>query len=218
MGRIARSLARVALAVPFAGSLAAEPITFRFEGMGDATLDGVPHPGAHYIIILEADTANVTPRVYGYDVFGPASFEITGVASGTFTLPTRVFNNTIVAIAGFSGTQGDMLDFADPLLSTYALNSALGPIHASPPYPGTFSGVATSVGTLSLQAFDLSFTASLAPCYADCNGDGALDLSDFGCFQTRFSLADPYADCNGDQVLNLSDFGCFQTKFALGCP
>jgi hypothetical protein len=27
-----------------------------------------------------------------------------------------------------------------------------------------------------------------------------------------------YADCNGDTVLNLSDFGCFQTKFALGCP
>jgi hypothetical protein len=26
-----------------------------------------------------------------------------------------------------------------------------------------------------------------------------------------------YADCNGDGVLNLADFGCFQTKFALGC-
>jgi hypothetical protein len=27
-----------------------------------------------------------------------------------------------------------------------------------------------------------------------------------------------YPDCNGDGQLNLSDFGCFQTKFALGCP
>ena len=27
-----------------------------------------------------------------------------------------------------------------------------------------------------------------------------------------------YADCNGDGQLNLADFGCFQTKFALGCP
>jgi hypothetical protein len=58
----------------------------------------------------------------------------------------------------------------------------------------------------------------VSPCYPDCNGDGALNLSDFGCFQTKFALADPYADCNGDVVLNLSDFGCFQTKYALGCP
>jgi hypothetical protein len=31
-------------------------------------------------------------------------------------------------------------------------------------------------------------------------------------------VASCYADCNSDGVLNLSDFGCFQTKFALGCP
>ena len=55
-------------------------------------------------------------------------------------------------------------------------------------------------------------------CYADCNRDGSLNLSDFGCFTTRFALGEPYADCNGDGVRNLSDFGCFTTKFALGCP
>ena len=55
-------------------------------------------------------------------------------------------------------------------------------------------------------------------CYPDCNGDQQLNLSDFGCFTTKFALGDPYADCNGDAVLNLSDFGCFTTKFALGCP
>jgi hypothetical protein len=55
-------------------------------------------------------------------------------------------------------------------------------------------------------------------CYPDCNQDGVLNLTDFGCFQTAFALGNPYADCNGDGVQNLSDFGCFQTKFALGCP
>jgi hypothetical protein len=55
-------------------------------------------------------------------------------------------------------------------------------------------------------------------CEADCNRDGSLTLSDFGCFQTKFALGDPAADCNKDTYLNLSDFGCFQTKFALGCP
>ena len=27
-----------------------------------------------------------------------------------------------------------------------------------------------------------------------------------------------YPDCNLDGALNLADFGCFQTAFALGCP
>jgi hypothetical protein len=55
-------------------------------------------------------------------------------------------------------------------------------------------------------------------CYPDCDGDDALTLADFGCFQTKFALGDPYADCNGDLVLNLADFGCSQTAFAVGCP
>ena len=57
-----------------------------------------------------------------------------------------------------------------------------------------------------------------AECLPDCNGDGNLNLGDFGCFQTKFALADPYADCNADGSLNIADFGCFSTKFALGCP
>ncbi|MCC6661706.1 MAG: hypothetical protein IT437_12565 [Phycisphaerales bacterium] len=57
-----------------------------------------------------------------------------------------------------------------------------------------------------------------AGCYPDCNADGALNLADFGCFQTKFATGGPYADCNGDGALNLADFGCFQTRFALGCP
>ena len=55
-------------------------------------------------------------------------------------------------------------------------------------------------------------------CYADCNEDGALTVSDFGCFQTRFVAGDPYADCNGDGQFTVPDFGCFQTLFVVGCP
>ncbi len=55
-------------------------------------------------------------------------------------------------------------------------------------------------------------------CYPDCNGDSALTISDFGCFQTAFVAQDPYADCNGDLVFAISDFGCFQTRFVQGCP
>mgnify|MGYP001597431950 CR=1 FL=1 len=54
-------------------------------------------------------------------------------------------------------------------------------------------------------------------CYPDANGDGLLNIADFGAFQTKFAIGNWYADCNGDQILNLADFGCFMTKFALGC-
>ena len=64
----------------------------------------------------------------------------------------------------------------------------------------------------------LAYTCESLGCYPDCNGDGSLNLSDFGCFTTKFALGEAYADCNGDGVRNLSDFGCFTTKFALGCP
>jgi hypothetical protein len=55
-------------------------------------------------------------------------------------------------------------------------------------------------------------------CYADCNGDGALDFFDFLCFQNAFLAGDPYADCNADGVLDFFDFLCFQNEFLAGCP
>ncbi|MCC6660847.1 MAG: EF-hand domain-containing protein [Phycisphaerales bacterium] len=76
----------------------------------------------------------------------------------------------------------------------------------------------TDQNDIYAQNVNADGTLGAASCYPDCNGDGALNLSDFGCFQTKFALGDPYADCNGDGVLNLADFGCFTTKFALGCP
>jgi hypothetical protein len=55
-------------------------------------------------------------------------------------------------------------------------------------------------------------------CPADINGDHALNLADFGAFQTAFALARPIGDFNCDGTMNLADFGAFQTAYALGCP
>ena len=57
-----------------------------------------------------------------------------------------------------------------------------------------------------------------APCYADCDGSGALDIFDFLCFQNAFSTGDFYADCDDDGQLNIFDFLCFQNAFVTGCP
>jgi hypothetical protein len=74
------------------------------------------------------------------------------------------------------------------------------------PYPTSQNGGAAWLGPVT------------PTCYADCNQDGVLNLSDYGCHQTIWALGQPWADCNTDGVLNLSDFGCFQTRYALGCP
>ena len=55
-------------------------------------------------------------------------------------------------------------------------------------------------------------------CYADCNGDGSLNILDFVCYQGTFQAGDPGADCNGDGSLNILDFVCFQSEFQAGCP
>lgn len=54
-------------------------------------------------------------------------------------------------------------------------------------------------------------------CYADCNGDGALDLFDFLCFQNAFVGGLGYADCDSNGVRDFFDFLCFQNAFVIGC-
>jgi hypothetical protein len=54
-------------------------------------------------------------------------------------------------------------------------------------------------------------------CYADCNGDGAVNIFDFLCFQGLVTTGDPAADCNGDGSVNIFDFLCFQGAVTEGC-
>ncbi|MFG0283561.1 MAG: hypothetical protein ACF8R7_03995 [Phycisphaerales bacterium JB039] len=55
-------------------------------------------------------------------------------------------------------------------------------------------------------------------CYADCDGDSALTVFDFLCFQNQFAAGDPAADCDGDGSLTFFDFLCVQNACAAGCP
>ena len=57
-----------------------------------------------------------------------------------------------------------------------------------------------------------------AVCAADCNGDGALNILDFVCFQGKWQGQDEAGDCNGDGAYNILDFVCFQGLFVAGCP
>jgi hypothetical protein len=56
-----------------------------------------------------------------------------------------------------------------------------------------------------------------AGCYADCNGDGSVNIFDFLCFQGLVTTGSPEADCNGDGSVNIFDFLCFQGAVTQGC-
>jgi probable HAF family extracellular repeat protein len=70
------------------------------------------------------------------------------------------------------------------------------------------------------EAYIARLNGSPIPCYADCDGNGTLDLFDFLCFVNEFNAGDASADCEPcDQpgVLDLFDFLCFVNKFNAGC-
>jgi hypothetical protein len=56
-----------------------------------------------------------------------------------------------------------------------------------------------------------------AGCFADCDGNGQLNILDFVCYQGLFQSGDPGADCDGNGALNILDFVCFQAEFVAGC-
>lgn len=57
-----------------------------------------------------------------------------------------------------------------------------------------------------------------APCPADLDGNGMLDLDDVGLFAAAFTSGNLAADLSGDGVLNLDDVNSFAAIFAAGCP
>ncbi|MEX2219364.1 MAG: GC-type dockerin domain-anchored protein [Phycisphaerales bacterium] len=87
-------------------------------------------------------------------------------------------------------------------------------------YVGGFYATAGGLATPNLARW-----AACAPdCYPNCDGSTqapVLNVSDFGCFLTRYAAGEPYANCDGSTqppVLNVQDFGCFLTRYAAGCP
>ena len=71
------------------------------------------------------------------------------------------------------------------------------------------TGIGEVTGTFTFE--------DTASCYADFDGDGALNIFDFLAFQNAFASGDAAADCDGDGALTLFDFLCFQNAFAGGC-
>ena len=178
---------------------------YRFDSNTPDT-DPFPNFGAYTGAIQDA-----LVDLDGFFQFGAAPGDISilnnGFAGDTYS--ARVENATTFVQVNLGDLQGSVFgdDHLPAVISLQPFELRQVIVHGE--IGPVFWEVTGNVKTLEVAFID---------CYPDCNGDGALNLSDFGCFTTKFALGDPYADCNGDATLNLADFGCFTTKFALGCP
>ena len=156
----------------------------------------------------------VLPGAGGPGVFGPelVSTAASGVNSAGQVVgnsfPGSVTPGPFLWQGGVMTNLNDLLDAAS-VAAGWVITEA-GDINEQ----GQIAGTARSSAG-AIRAVLLSPETS---CYADCSGDGALTVADFGCFQTKFVLGDPYADCTGEGTLTVADFGCFQTSFVTGCP
>jgi hypothetical protein len=84
---------------------------------------------------------------------------------------------------------------------------------------GTISliGSASNTDLGRLEAV-LITSSVLAPCPADLDGNGTLDLADINIFVSAFVAGGSAADLNNDSVLDLEDIGTFVGVFVAGCP
>ncbi|MCA9277691.1 MAG: hypothetical protein H6815_02780 [Phycisphaeraceae bacterium] len=57
-----------------------------------------------------------------------------------------------------------------------------------------------------------------APCFADCDGNGTLNIFDYICFGNAYASGLMWADCDGNGALNIFDYICFGNEYAAGCP
>lgn len=175
------------------------------------------------------------PATFSYELeqFLEISSTFTGLNSAT---PFRI---TRLEIAGSSAVSTGTI-FAGNVLQTAAHDMSTAGLSTSD--PRTLGGLVLSANLVydtngdgqfipdddpfNMTPSDEAYRAVMfigpktagAFCAPDVNRDGALNLADFGAFQTLFALGDRRADTNCDGVLNLADFGAYQTSFALGCP
>ncbi|MEQ8843655.1 MAG: GC-type dockerin domain-anchored protein [Phycisphaerales bacterium] len=103
----------------------------------------------------------------------------------------------------------------------YRFNDKYSAVEAGSPNLG--SGGLSEFGTEGLEAIYEMDTVRGGPidggtaCRADCDGDGALSIFDFLCFQNLFDAGDLRADFDHDGALTLFDFLAFQNAFDAGC-
>lgn len=152
----------------------AAPITYTFHGILSGALGDSQFTEAPFTITATGDTASIVQSGPQFSLdTDSATFSITGVGSGTFTIPTRVFDARGVVLnsqgpidilaVGRAGLFGDpLMVFTNPAFATYDLSTPLGPLLVGNAV--AVGAIPTSMGTLNIgNASNVTFTAALLP-------------------------------------------------------
>jgi hypothetical protein len=79
------------------------------------------------------------------------------------------------------------------------------------------TGNGANDGDYVVGQIDISYCTG-GSCFADCDGNGLLNILDFVCFQAEWQNQTGAGDCDGNGLYNILDFVCFQGEFVKGCP
>jgi hypothetical protein len=147
------SLARTLLFVA-ASAIAANAtiITYTESVTTSGTLDGTAFTNKLVTLTLTGDTASISGGPSIFVLNGPATVNVAGVGSDSFTDQISVFSNQTTSIAGFTdNTKGfDMLRTTNAAFSSYNLNGPIGPVSGASSSSGTGIPYTTQGGTLIL--------------------------------------------------------------------
>ena len=154
-----------------------------------------------------------------------ASGTTSGLAPVAFSYTKRVVTGSpaVVELASTFDVGPDETDYqivTGPTKGTLSGSGGWRVLTPNPDACGTDTivfKVAAKSGVSGNATIKIIYQPGATACRPDFNGDGLLNLADFGAFTTAFALGQCRADMNNDGILNLSDFGAFTTAFALGC-
>lgn len=136
--------------------------------------------------------------------------------SNTFTTPGNVYQFLDPAEMDFASIQDGSIDGrVEYSVLTGAHDVPLNQIHlvlGQGAGPSSYFNVNPAPTITSIEV------VPVGGCAADCNGDGALNVLDFVCFQGEWQGQTEAGDCNDDGVYNVLDFVCYQGVFQEGCP
>lgn len=145
----------------------------------------------------------------------------------TTTDGVSLYNTNVGQLAGFYFFQSD--NPMDVLEFTWATEDYTGYSVAYTTYSGfedeahTMYAWATQTDWYEAHAevFDaieasISFEVANV-CYADFDGNGALNVLDYIAYQLAWHQGNMDADCNADGVLNILDYVCFHKAWHAGC-
>ena len=136
---------------------------------------------------------------------------VASIDGSIYTVDPGTGGATLVASNVGGGLTEIAFDADDVLYGVTLGDDMLGTIDLE---TGAFSPIGP-VGFTDIRG--LAFVAD-GGCFADCDGNGVLNILDFVCFQQEWQNQTASGDCDANGVYNILDFVCFQGAFQAGCP